>query len=230
MNRLRKLIEDTEILKSARPYSLDKLEVCGFSKKAVKGEHIFRDKDRVNTLYIVTGGLVSLYKNSSSGDKKVIFVYGKGNLVNEVIVNGLPASINCEAISDATLLCFPIDQFLAVMEEDFCLSKAVMDSMSIKIRRLYRQLKNTGSSIRIDKKIAAKLWKLSMDYGRPCGYGSKIELEMTITFLADMLGAKRETVSRQLKLLGDEGLVIFRDNRFIIPDPEKLKEYFKARD
>lgn len=224
---LKEAFEIAEVLQYAKPSSIEKLETFGRLKKLAKGESLFVDKQKVENLYIVVSGMVSLYKSNSLGENKVIFVYGKGKTLNEVILNGLPASINCEAMSDALILVIPVPQLLEVMEQDFGLTKAIMDAMSIKIRRLYRQLKNTSNIIRMDKKIAAKLWKLSMDYGKPCGEGTEIDMNLTITYLADMMGSKRETISRQLKLLTDEGLVIYKNNRFIIPSSEKLSEYFK---
>lgn len=52
-------------------------------------------------------------------------------------------------------------------------------------------------------------------------------MELTITYLADMLGSKRETVSRQLKQLADAGLVRYGDGRFLLPDRDALQKYFK---
>ncbi len=224
---LKEAFEIAEVLENANPKTLESLEQMGRLKKLKKGEHLFVDKEVVNNFYIVISGMVSLYKSNSLGENKVVFVYGKGKALNEVILNGLPASISCEAMSDAVILSFPVPQLLEIMAQDFGLTKAIMDSMSIKIRRLYRQLKNTSNVIRMDKKIAAKLWKLSMDYGIPCDQGVEIDMNLTITYLADMMGSKRETISRQLKLLTDEGLVIHKNNRFIIPNCDNLSAYFK---
>lgn len=192
-----------------------------------KGRIIFRDKEKVSRLYMVVSGFVSLYKINEQGEKKVIFMQGQGTMINEVILQDLPASISAEVFEEAWVLSFHRSDFLAAMEQDFDLTKAVIDSMSLKIRRLYRQMKNTSGSIRGDKKLAAKLWKLSGDFGREVSGETVIELELSITYLADMLGTKRETVSRQLKLLAEKGLVYIKGNHFIIPDREKLAEYFK---
>lgn len=203
------------------------LYTCGKLIKVSKDDHLFLDKEIVNTIYIVIEGMVSIYKISNDGEKKVIYVLGKGLMVNEVILQDLPASENCEVISDGLILCFPKEKLLSIMEQDFELTKAILDSMALKIRRLYRQLKNTSGSIRLDKKIAAKLWKLATDYGVSCKEGTCINMDLTITYLANLVGAKRETVSRHLKVLTEQHLVIYQKNRFIIPDPNKLMEYFK---
>ncbi|URZ16550.1 Crp/Fnr family transcriptional regulator [Clostridium felsineum] len=224
---LKETFKQVEVLQNVNLNTLKVLENYGSLKRIKKGEHIFRDKDQVSVIYIVIEGLAALYKINSVGEKKVIFVFGKGKMLNEVIFQEMFASVNCEVLEEALILCFPKDKLIKIIEKDFELTKAILDSMAIKIRRLYRQLKNTTNSIRGDKKIAAKLWKLSGDYGIKVKEGIKINMELSITYLADMLGSKRETVSRQLKILSEKNLVILKRNEFIIPNREKLNNYFK---
>ena len=54
-----------------------------------------------------------------------------------------------------------------------------------------------------------------------------IDMNLSITYLADMLGSKRETVSRQVKRLTELGLINMEKNRITIPDMKKISEYFK---
>lgn len=227
MASVKEAIALCEVLNRASPASMAALVSCAGLRRLGKGQHLFMDKDEVNTLYFAIEGQLSLYKTSATGEKKVVFVYGPGNMLNEVMLQDLPASINCEALSSAQVLCFPKAAFLRVMSEDFALTKAVLDSMATKIRRLYRQLKNTTGSVRGDKKIAAKLWKLSHDHGEACEDGTRITLDLTITYLAEMLGSKRETVSRQMKILTEAGLVIQTPKGLVIPDRDALQAYFK---
>lgn len=216
-----------EVLQNVNENSFDALRTCGKVKRIAKGELLFRDKEYVPYIYIVISGLAAVYKINSMGEKKVIFVFGKGKMLNEVIFQNMTSSINCEILEEAIILYLPKDRLIDIMKDDFEVTKAIMDSMALKVRRLYRQLKNTSNSIRVDKKIAAKLWKLSGDYGVPCKEGVRIDMELSITYLADMLGSKRETVSRHLKLLTEKNLVIVKRNEFIIPEREELRKYFK---
>lgn len=216
-----------DAFQQATPHSLNLLSACGTMRHLAKGEHLFFDKEPVDMLYIVISGFVTLYTVDAQGEKKVIFLLDKGKLINEVVLQRLPASINCEAFEAAQILCFDRLDFLRVMEQDFALAKSVLDSLALKVRRLYRQLKNTPNSVRGDKRIAAKLWKLSRDYGVPGEGGTSIILDLSITYLADMLGSRRETVSRQLKTLAQQGLIELHDGQIMIPNRERLSEYFK---
>ena len=227
MADVNKMFSKIEMLACASPESIAALSSCSQIKRVKKGGHLFWERDEMDSFYFSAEGMFSLYKLNGLGEKKVIFLYGPGHMLNEVLLQELPASVYCEALSDSSALCFPKQAFIDVMSEDFRLAQAVMSSMAHKIRRLYRQLKNTTGSVRGDKKIAAKLWKLSKDHGVVCKQGICIEFELSITYLADMLGLKRETVSRQMKLLLDEGVVLQKNKQFIIPDRDKLMDYFK---
>ena len=131
---------------------------------------------------------------------------GDNTVINDVIIDELPASINCEVFEDAEILCFKREAFIGLMNEDFELSIIIINSLALKVRRLYRQSKNT-ISIKVEKKLAAKLWKLSKDYGIEVEEGILINLNLSITYLADMLGIPRETISRALKILQKKSLL-----------------------
>lgn len=216
-----------EALQDIKDVTLKELERCGILLEMKSGQHLYRDKDEVNNVYFVISGMATLYKNNGLGEKKIIFVYGKGSMLNEVVLQDLFESASCEILKSGIILAFPKKRFIQLMEQDFRLNKAILDSMALKIRRLYRQLKNTTNAMLGEKRLAAKLWKLSRDYGEKTDKGTVVQMDLTITYLADMMGSKRETVSRQLKKLTEKGLIQYEKNTFIIPDMEQLNFYFK---
>lgn len=216
-----------EALQDIKDVTLKELEKCGILLEMKSGQHLYRDKDEVNNVYFVISGMATLYKNNGIGEKKIIFVYGKGSMLNEVVLQDLFESSSCEILKSGIILAFPKKRFIQLMEQDFRLNKAILDSMALKIRRLYRQLKNTTNAMLGEKRLAAKLWKLSRDYGEKTDKGTVVQMDLTITYLADMMGSKRETVSRQLKKLTEKGLIQYEKNTFIIPDMEQLNFYFK---
>ena len=81
-------------------------------KRYTSGSHLFRDKEDVTTLYVVVSGSVSLYKLNESGNKRVIFILGTGKMINDVIIQDLPASINCEIFEEAQILSYDKYAFL----------------------------------------------------------------------------------------------------------------------
>lgn len=223
---MKEKIKSLDMFKNIKADTLEELsKICRFQKYQ-KGEHIFFDKEKINTVFIVYYGKVALYKLSEKAQKKIVFILGPDKIINDVILDDLNTSINCEIFEDAEILCFDKEKFIKVMESDFELTKTVVNSLARKVRRLYRQVKNS-TPIKIEKRVAAKLCKLGKDYGIHCEKGTLINLNISITYLADMFGMPRETISRAVKVLQNEDLIIVKDKRFIIKDREKLAEYFK---
>lgn len=207
--------------------TINALSKLGESKCYLKGSHIFRDKDEINKIYIVYSGKVALYKLNESAQKKIIFILGNGSILNAVVLDDLPASINCEVFEKAEVLSFDRMKFQEIMMNDFELTKIVISSLSIKVRRLYRQLKNS-TPIKVEKRVAAKLWKLSKDYGKEIEGGTLIDLNISITYLADMFGAPRETISRALKILQENDLISYEKRKIKIKDKDNLAKFFKG--
>lgn len=223
-SQLRKI----KLFEHVKEETLKELAKHGEVKRENVGSHIFRDKELVNTVYIVISGSVSLYKMNARGQKRVIFILGEGKLINEVILQELPASVNCEIFEEAQILCYSKYKFLEIMEKDFELTKVVINSLSTKVRRMYRQLKNATAIIKMEKRVAAKLWKLGKDYGVTQRNGVLIDMPMSVTYLADLLGAQRETISRALKILVNENLIEYKNKKIFIKNEEALINFFKA--
>ena len=195
--------------------------------KKKKGEHIFRDKDKIQDIFIVLKGKVTLYKMNEYGQKRIVYILGEESFLNEVIVDDLPTSINGEVFENSIIFSIDKNKLLHIMSKDFELTKIVLNEMSKKVRRLYRQMKNV-TPIKLEKRVAAKLWKLSKDYGKEVPGGTLIDLDISITYLADMFGSPRESVSRAIKTLRDENLIIKENKKIIIPDRERIAAYFKS--
>lgn len=220
-------IQDLEIFRDLSDETISKLSEFGELKEYQKGKHVFRDKEIVNRIYIVCSGKVSLYKMNESAQKKIIFILGANQIINDYAIDDLPSSINCEVFETSNILSIEKNRFLEIMEHDFELTKIFIKSQAIKIRRLYRQMKNS-TPIKVERRVAAKLWKLAKDYGVEVEEGTLINLNISVTYLADMFGAPRETISRALKFLTKENLIISSNKKIIIKDKNELSKFFKG--
>lgn len=155
--------ETLEIFRGLDEKTLDYLKNKGDIGSYRRGEFLFFDKDRVEDIYFIVSGKISMHKCTRNAQKRVIYILGEGEFINEVIFDNLPASINAEVFEDSVLIKYNVEEFKKIMATDFELAHRIINSLGRKVRRLYRQIKNTVP-ISLDKKVAAKLWKLSKDY------------------------------------------------------------------
>lgn len=219
-------MNNIEVFKNIREESKIELEKILKVRELSKREILFYERDIVKKIYFIKEGKVSLFKITESGERKVIFILPKGKMINDIDIDENKSSaISCEAFEKSTLLECSSKEFLRIMESDFTLTKNVLNHMQNINRRLYRQLKNS-ISIRMDKKLAAKLYRMGKEFGIKNDEWTLINANLTITYIADMLGCKRETLSRAMKILQDENLVKIENKKVYIKRDE-LSSYFK---
>lgn len=190
-----------------------------------KKEILFHEREIVENVYFIKSGKVSIFKTSENGERKVIFILRDGDMINEVLINGKNTPFCCEAFEKTVLFEFRSIDLLDIMKDDFELTKNILENHQYINRRLFRQLKNT-IYIRMDKKLAAKLYKLAKEFGIKNNEWTLIGTDLTITYIADMIGCKRETLSRAMKILQDKNLVRI-ENKKIYVEMKELSNYFK---
>ena len=79
-------IQKCTILKNASETIKESVQKNGQIVLQEKGVPIFRERERVDTLYFIVEGYVVLYRHNHRGDRKNIFIYTDGALLNEVFV------------------------------------------------------------------------------------------------------------------------------------------------
>ncbi|MBW9146336.1 Crp/Fnr family transcriptional regulator [Clostridium sp. CM027] len=219
-------LKDLPLFKCVEDKTLDLIRESVVIKKLKKSQMLFAEREITNNIYIVLEGKVTMYRVSEKGQKRVIYILNKGEIINEVNFDNFTTSINCEGFEDSEIISISKVDLLNIMKQDFKLTEIILNSMSKKIRRVYRQIKNTVPT-KMDKRVAAKLWKLSKDYGVETEDGVLIDIKINITYLADMLGSSRETISRAVKELENMDMVRIKYRKFIV-NREKLSKYFKG--
>lgn len=192
-----------------------------------KKELVFHAHDKTECVYILVSGQAIIYNLTKHGNRKILFLLGKGHLLNHSVLTEHHVSVYCEAACEIQVLRIPRKYFVAMMEEHYPLARAVMEEYERYIWRLSHQLKNTTGNMHTERKIAAKLWKLARDFGQISPEGTKISLNINMTLLADLVGAPRENISRACKSLYKRRLLIYKDRHFILPDPDGLAEFYK---
>ena len=177
------------------------------------------------TAYFVFQGIVEVYSVTQRGGRKILFFQGPGSLLNMNVAGYSQDNHYGKAASDAILLCLPRETLAGYARSSPVLMEALLCHYENRLWRLSHQLKNTAGALFIERKLAAKLMKLSADFGKPQGTGRVIAFDLTITQMADYIGVPRESVSRACRKLTEMGLVQYENRRFFLPDPAGLEQF-----
>lgn len=228
-------LENLPMFKELSAETVQALEAAGQYISMKKGNLCYRAGEAQDKVYFLLSGQAMIYTLTSEGNRKIIFVYGGGQLLTENLMRPSRTTVFCELISDAKLFVISNRGLMAAMEKDFTLTKAIMLAQEKKLWRTSHQLKNTLGSIYLEKKLAAKLWKLARDFGKPDYVADPvnnqkvtIDLSLSITFLADFLGAPRETTSRITKSLVEKELISMERKKVTVLSMDALSNFYKG--
>ncbi len=194
-----------------------------------KNELIFNESDVTENIYLIKSGKVEVFKLTKSWEERLLFILAKGSILNEEILfsESSKCSTCCRAFDNTQVVIIPKSVILREMKTDFKLVEHIFSSQSLKLKRTYRQLKNSGTNVTINKKVASKLWKLSLDYGIETKNGIFIDISLSSSVISKMVGAKRETVSRCLNTFKKEGVIKIEGDSITILKTDILKEIFE---
>lgn len=184
------------------------LLTIGKTKTVPKGTVLFGERENCGEIYIILKGYAALYRSSFQGDSRIIFICTDGEVLNEVCLEREKTTVAARAISELTVLCIPCSELEALLAAQPPLAKAFFCSLAQKTRRLYHKVGNDNGTYSLKDRLAALIQKLARDYGVPTSNGKTVDFELTVNLLAEMLGAKRESVSRALSELKRSGKIL----------------------
>lgn len=241
-----KNIKEIPLFQNVNPATVQCLKEQGKVVTMKKGAICYRASEAQDNVYIMLDGQAIIYTLTRCGNRKIIFICGGGELLNESIITPNKTTVFCDIIAPSKVFVIPNNTFCKLMEQDFTLVRAIMAAQERKLWRTSHQLKNTLGSIYLEKKLAAKLWKLARDFGEPIksldiqlsdgnsdaavvsvSNPVKIDISLSITFLADLLGAPRETTSRICKNLASRGLISIEKKTVIVRNMDCLSNFYK---
>jgi CRP-like cAMP-binding protein len=101
-------------------------------------------------------------------------------------------------------------------------ARILFDALAATLRQKHRTIEALASVHHVDR-VRAKLLQLARDHGRVGRDGVRLDFPLTHELLGEMTGSARETVTRAIDELQEEGFVVRRGRSYrIVVDPSEL--------
>ncbi len=194
-----------------------------YSKKSI----IFHEGDQGDTLYILKQGRIKISKITEDGREKTLCILQPGDFFGEMaIFDNMPRSATAEVIDDGAVV-FTVSKrdFERLLTEQPSIALQIIRDLTRRIRQVNQQVEDLAFKD-VHERVASTLSQLSRSEGRQLA-GNKvlINLKMTHQDLANMVGSSRETVTRALNRLQDEGVISIAHQQITIHQPKALGVY-----
>lgn len=184
--------------------------------------------EKAEMVYYLKSGIVRQSTTSQQGQEITITFYKPGAFFPLIwAVKDTPVPYDFRAMTNGYGWKAPKSEVIEFLKSAndvlFDLSLRLLSGLEGLSRKVEFALQTTAYI-----RIAEALLTLAYRFGNGARGGVSLDLTLTHQELADITGLTRETVSRELKVLRDEKVILSQNQHFIISDLEKLEAVVAA--
>ena len=188
-----------------------------------RGDVLFREGDRGDTLYVIAEGKIKLGRSSPDGRENLVAVLGPGEMFGELsLFDPKPRTMTATAVAETQLLGLGNESLTAVLTGRPEVSKALLGALAQRLRRTNEHLADLVFTD-VPGRVAKALLDLADRFGRQLDNGILVSHDLTQEELAQLVGASRETVNKALADFATRGWLKLEARAVLLLDVERLR-------
>ncbi len=185
-----------------------------------RGQIIFSEGDEGTGFYVVIWGRVKIFKLSPEGKEQILHIFGQREPFGEVpVFTGQRFPANAEAMEESRIFYFPRDSFIRLIEKNPSLALNMLAVLSKRLHRFTRLIDDLSL-----KEVPGRLASYLLYLSEQKRGSDELELNITKSQLASLLGTIPETLSRILGRMTRQGLIESEGPRIKILDRQGLED------
>lgn len=193
--------------------------------RAYKGKsNVFLEGEERHSVYFINKGLVKIYKLDAQGNECIVAFLKEGEMFPHAgFFEKTPYPGTAEIVAESELCVIPVQAFEKIMIADAEIAMKVMRVMGQKIRELQAKVQELSNND-VNQRLCALVLRLAEGYGEQTASGIYVNLPLTHSDLAKMVGTTRETVNRFLNKLKKEGVLETPSKGLLLMDQHALEQ------
>jgi len=212
----------TYLLRSCRLFSdldqreLDAVQQIAVRKEYRKGQIIFSEGDVSRGFCLVVVGTVKIYRVGPDGRERVFHVVEAGDAFAEAAMFMETYPATAEALTSSTVILVDKNGFKQLLIRDPRLSFKIIGALV----KWLTQMRNALTDLTL-KEVPARFASYALSL--PSGPGKPIQVTISKTTIAQMMGTTKETFSRLLHRLAAQRILTYRGNQIRIQNRKRLE-------
>jgi CRP/FNR family transcriptional regulator len=181
-----------------------------------KGERLFSLGDKLDFLVIINEGSAKAYTFTAEGREQILYLFSEGDFLGEQYLLGKrTATYTVEALETVKVCMLSKEYFQKLLLQYPDIGIKIIDELGKRMYRLEHAMESMGIR-NIDIRIHSLLLDYVDKYGKEVPEGILIRLPISREGMANYLGITRETISRKLSQLENQGVIRSVTNKSIL--------------
>jgi CRP/FNR family cyclic AMP-dependent transcriptional regulator len=223
-----RLLRNHFLLQNLSQSDLERIVAAATCARFGRNEKIFRRGESETDLMIMVSGRVKLSATSTDGQELLANIVERGHVFGEIaVIDGKPRSYDATALEESELLIVKRQDLIPFLEErpDICLR--FMETLCERLRRS-EALVQDAVFLNAGPRLARQLLRLAETYGRKDGDAICIDLAISQSDLASLVGMTRESINKQLCNWRRAGVIWFKGKNYKVLKLGALRNAAKA--
>lgn len=218
--------------------SLTEFFYAGIKLTSEDGEIVYESEASREMIFFLEEGYLKSYTLTSEGDTNILNFYGPGSIfplgpsLRKSVGNRksyrIQTTVYFECITDAIIYKRTVSDFFALIEK----KPEIYQELVYRLLQNYEMYLSSAEAMRFRyarKRVVHQLLVLTNRFGSSDEEGGTIiELPLTHQDFSDNIGMARETVTRELENLRQDGYIETKDHHIIIYNLENLYELLET--
>ena len=219
------VLANVELFRGLCPPQLRSLARQCWVVSAKRGAVVASRDVRLPGVFALAYGSVQLMLGGAGEQRRLIRLVSAGETFGKATaLLGLPSSYDAVALADSKLIVIPSAAVMALMEREVPFARAMVTALARSNARLLGELE-AATLQRSAQRLAGYLDSLADGATGDC----TVRLPVSKTVVAARLGVKKETLSRLLRELADDGVIAVAQRNIAILDRPRLLQVARAR-
>jgi CRP/FNR family transcriptional regulator len=177
------------------------------------------------SLIIINNGMIKTFKYTPDGREQILFIFSDGDFFGEMnLLSGAEVSYNAKALEDTGICVINKTAFRELLVGHPQISLKIMEELCSRLDKMENMVQSMGIKD-AELRVNMMLMEFSKKYGTKQERGTLIELPLSREGMANYIGVTRETVSRKLSRLQEDGIVELIGNKKVLILDEKALEF-----
>ncbi len=165
-------------------------------------------------MYVIREGRVKVTKLSGDGREKILELLESGEFFGEMsLLDRAPRSASVKTLAETRILALARNDFLSVLRRSPDLAMAVIQELTRRLRQVDEQASSLSFQS-VEERTKGLLQRMARE---EAGGQSRRTPALTHQQIADMIGTSRETVTRVVKDLKEQGWLEQDGKHYLVP-------------